>query len=122
MRRLKKEDLKKINLLEIVPLRIAEWEEHEDYILVIRPRPKGKGLGRLVNRLLYEMSSKRIKLDEVGSVAWLQMDGKKKVGEIADVLRDRFGEAIEPAEERLGQLVWVMRREWLLEYQGIDDE
>jgi len=122
MRRLKKEDLKKINLLEITPRRIAEWEEHEDHIVVIRPVPKGKGLKRLVNRLLYEMSSKRIKLDEIGSVAWLHMDGEKKVGEIAEVLRDRFGEAIEPAEERLGQLVWVMRREWLIEYSGIDDD
>jgi hypothetical protein len=122
MRRLKKEDLKKINLLEVAPRRMAEWEEHEDYILVVRPIPKGKGFGRLVNRLLYEMSSKRIKLDEVGSVAWLHMDGQKTVGDIADVLRDRFGEAIEPAEERLGQLVWVMRREWLVEYSGIDDD
>jgi hypothetical protein len=122
MRRLKKEDLKKINLLEIAPRRMAEWEEHEDHIVVIRPVPTSKGLMRFVNRLLYEMSSKRIKLDEVGSVAWLHMDGEKKVGDIADVLRDRFGEAIEPAEERLGQLVWVMRREWLIEYSGIDDD
>jgi hypothetical protein len=122
MRRLKKEDLKKINLLEIAPRRMAEWEEHEDHIVVIRPVPTSKGLMRFVNRLLYEMSSKRIQLDEVGSVAWLHMDGEKKVGDIADVLRDRFGEAIEPAEERLGQLVWVMRREWLIEYSGIDDD
>jgi hypothetical protein len=122
MRRLKKEDLKNINLLDIAPRRVAEWEEFEDYIVVVRPMPRSKGFRRAVNRLLYEMSSKRIKLDEVGSVAWLHMDGVKTVGEIANVLRDRFGEAIEPAEERLGQLVWVMRREWLIEYSGIDDE
>ena len=122
MRRLKKKDLEKINLLAIAPRRIAEWEEHEDCVVVIRSTPKGKGLGRLINRLLFEMSSKRIKLDQVGSVAWLHMDGKKTVGAIADVLRDRFGETIEPAEERLGQLVWVMRREWLVEYSGIDDD
>jgi len=122
MRRLKKKDLEKVNLLEIAPRRVAEWEEHEDHIVVIRTIPRGKGFGRLVNRLLYEMSSRRIKLDAVGSVAWLHMDGQKTVGEIADVLRDRFGEAIEPVHERLGQLVWVMRREWLIEYSGIDDE
>ncbi|MGD8726043.1 MAG: PqqD family protein [Gemmatimonadales bacterium] len=122
MRRLTKEDLRKLNVLDIAPRRLAEWEEHEDHIVVIRPIPEGGGLKRWVNRLLYEMSSKRLKLDEVGSVAWLHMDGVKTVGEIADVLRDRFGDAVEPAEERLGQLVWVMRREWLVEYSGIDDQ
>ena len=118
MGRREKEQLKEINLLGIVPRRIAEWEEHDDHIVVVRPVPKGRGLKRWINRLLYEMSSKRIKLDEVGSVAWLHLDGSKTVSEVADVLRDRFGEAVEPVEERLGKLVW----EWLLEYPGIDDE
>ena len=68
------------------------------------------------------MSASRIRLDEVGSVAWRALDGRKTVDGVAEVLRGEFGEGVDPAEERLGQLIWVMRKEGLLRYPGWDEE
>jgi hypothetical protein len=43
----------------------------------------------------------KTKFDEFGSQVWLEIDGKKKVQDISISLRQKFGERIEPVEERL---------------------
>jgi len=50
------------------------------------------------------------------------MDGKRTAGEVAVLLREAFGESVEPVEERLGHLIRVMRKEGLLAYPGWDGE
>jgi hypothetical protein len=68
------------------------------------------------------MSASRIRLDEVGSVAWRALDGDRTVAEVAAMLREEFGDRVHPVEERLGHLIWMMRREGLLGYPGWDEE
>lgn len=71
--------------------------------------------------MLYGLSPRRIRLDEVGSFAWLHLDGEQTVQEIADRMTEAFGDRVHPVEERLGQLVWALRREGLVGYPGWDD-
>jgi hypothetical protein len=49
------------------------------------------------------------------------MDGHRTVSEVADLLRRSFGERVDPADERLGHLIWLLRREGLLGYHGWDE-
>jgi hypothetical protein len=42
-----------------------------------------------------------MKLDEFGSETWLQLNGKQNVSAIGEKLVLKFGEKIEPVEERL---------------------
>lgn len=91
-------------------------------MVVVRPEPTSRGLRGWVDRLLHSMSASRIRLDELGSFAWLRLDGERTVAEVAELLRQEFGEQVEPAEERLGHLVRVMRREGFLAYPGWDRE
>jgi hypothetical protein len=44
------------------------------------------------------------------------------VGKIAQLAREHFGEVVEPAEERVGRLVLMFRREDLVAYPGLDEE
>jgi hypothetical protein len=67
------------------------------------------------------MSARKIRLDQVGSFAWRHLDGKRTVEEVAALLREEFGEGVAPAEQRLGHLIWIMRREGLLAYPGWDE-
>jgi hypothetical protein len=67
------------------------------------------------------MSASRIKLDEVGSYVWLRLDGERTVAELAGELDAEFGEEVRPAEERLGYLVRLLRKEALVAYPGWDD-
>ena len=121
-RREREEALKQVNLLGLAPMRTADWEEVGGRVVVFRPPPRARGVRGLLDRFFHRMSARRIRLDEVGSLAWRSMDGKRTAGEVAVLLREAFGESVEPVEERLGHLIRVMRKEGLLAYPGWDGE
>lgn len=100
---------------------MAESEDEEGHVVLLRPPPKAQGLRGLMERFFHRMSAQRIRLDEVGSFAWRSLDGTRTVAEVAESMREEFGERVEPAEERLGHLVLIMRREGLLGYPGYDE-
>jgi hypothetical protein len=108
------------NLLEMTPLRVAEWQEVEDRVVVERPRPRARGLRGLGERVSYLLSMRKIRLDERGSFLWHLVDGEHSVAEVAEAMRSEFGEQVEPAEERVGHLIRLLRREHLLAYPGWD--
>jgi hypothetical protein len=114
--------LEAVNLLEVTPVRIADWEERAERVVVIRPRTFRRGVVGLIDRLLFLLSARLIRLDSIGSFAWTNLDGEQTVGQVAELLRERFGEEVNPAEERLGHLVRVFRREGLVAYKDWDDE
>lgn len=110
-----------VNLLDLTPQRLAEWTEREDgKVVVERPRPPGLGPRQWSGWLRYFMASRFIRLDRAGSLAWLFMDGQRTVSEVARALRDELGDEVEPAEERVGSLVKLLRREDLLAYPEHD--
>jgi hypothetical protein len=117
----KAKQLEAVNLLEIRPLRVAQWEREGDRVTVIRPRPTGRLPRVLIEGLLHLLAARKLRLDEIGSASWLLLDGKHSVAEVANILRQRFGERVEPTEERLGHLVRVFRREGLVAYPGWDE-
>ncbi len=110
-----------MNLLEIKPVRLADWDEVGGRVVVIRPAPGGRGVKRLLNLFFFALAARRIRLDDVGSFAWRQLDGESTVAQVARRLREEFGERVEPAEERFGHQVRVFRREGLVAYPGWDD-
>jgi len=120
MRRSRKaKALAEINLLALMPVRLAPWDEVEGKVVIERPKPKGAG--RVGEKLRYWLAVRRIRLDERGSVAWRLLDGTKSVADVADALRVEFGEEVEPAEDRAGQLIRMLHKEDLLAYPGWDE-
>ena len=120
MRRSKEDPLGGINLLELAPFRVARWRQVEDRVVVERPKPRARFPRILLEWLLHLMAVKSLRLDEVGSFAWQLLDGEHTVGQVAVAVRERFGEAVEPAEERVGHLVRLLRQEGLLAYPEWD--
>jgi hypothetical protein len=121
-RKAREKELEGVNLLGLAPLRSAEWEEEEGRIVLLRPEPTARGIKGLFERFFHKMSAHRIRLDQVGSFAWLHLDGERTVGQVAGLLREEFGESVDPAEHRLAQLIWMLRKEKLMGYPGWDDE
>ncbi len=104
------------NLLEWTPVRVAEWRDVDGGIVLERPPAKRSGI-RGIGRLTSLMAPQRVRLDDVGSFSWKRFDGETTVGEVCGALRERFGESVEPAEERLGRFVHSLRREGFLFYR-----
>ena len=118
----REKELEGVNLLGLAPRRIAHWEESEGRIVLTRPEPLTSGFRGLMDRFFHKMSANRIKLDDVGGFAWRGFDGVRTVGQVVEMMRQEFGDKVEPAEERLGHFVWIMRKEGFLSYPGWDDE
>ncbi len=121
-KRRRTDELESVNILELTPCRLADWRSAGERIVVIRPKPVGAGLRAQIDKVLYMMSARRIRLDAHGSFSWLCLDGEHTVGQVAVQLREKFGAEVDPAEERLGHLVRVLRREGLVGFRGWDDE
>lgn len=86
-------------------------------MVIQRPTPSGRGWKAVTERLRYLVGPPRIRLDEVGSQVWRLLDGSRTVGEVAGLLRRELGERVEPAEERVGRLVEVLRDEGLIGFR-----
>ena len=110
-----------INLLDLVPRRTAEHEiDGERIVTVLMPRFKN----RLLKRLLvprYRSPHIKIKLDEIGSETWLLCDGRRTVGEIAALMRERFGERIEPCHDRLALFFKQLERAEFIRYVNLEE-
>ena len=89
---------------ELRPLRGGEWEENEGRITLLVPRYGRSSFSVWLERQLRTQPSK-VHLDDVGTFVWRKCDGETRVAEIAEGLRDEFGERIEPAEDRLVQFL-----------------
>jgi hypothetical protein len=99
------------NLLDFAPKQAAEWEENDERIVLVRPRPRGAR-----EWLPYLLAPKRVRLDPLGSFCWRHIDGNRTAGEIAALFRREFGEESEPAEERVGRFLQSLRREALVRF------
>ena len=112
-------DLEGRNLLDLTPVRLSDWSEQGELVVVDRPTPP-KVWRAPWQWLSLIVAAKKLRLDRVGSHAWRAMDGRTTVGELALDLERTFGEEVDPAAERLGMLVRTMRQEGLVAYLEVD--
>jgi hypothetical protein len=105
-----------VNLWELIPVRKFEFEKSEnELVTILIPKFTNKFLVQyLMPRLKYPFI--KIKLDEIGSAVWNEIDGKKKVGEIADILEKKFGEKIQPIEERLSKFFTQLKLHQFIDF------
>lgn len=97
----KKKRGKEYNYMELTPVCNYGHNVKDDGLIdVLVPRFTDKIFGKYLQpHLKYKYI--RANMDEFGSATWSLMDGKRKVYEIANELTDKFGESIQPVEERL---------------------
>lgn len=102
--------LRNINYLELTPLAKHSYEIRSDGQLdVLVPRFKTE----LAKKFLMPRGKSpyiRANLDEFGSEVWLLLDGNKKVKQIAEALLAKFGERIEPVNQRLTMFLTQLYR------------
>lgn len=106
------------NLLHMTPVREVEWEEDATGVVtLVRSRPRVSGPRSMGRWVSFMLAPPRIRLDEVGSFAWLRMSGSINVGDLAQLVREEFGDRVEPVNQRLGHLVRLLKREHFVRYE-----
>ncbi|MPM87148.1 hypothetical protein SDC9_134242 [bioreactor metagenome] len=98
---------KQVNILELTPVQLLNYEYRQDgQIDVLVPRFKYAFFQKMIPKTRSPYI--RANLDEIGTVTWELIDGKRKVYEIADILKERFQDKINPAYERLSLFIQKM--------------
>ena len=109
-------------------------DNYLDYIPVIDPRntwseSEGTVTIHMVHRGFYAWIAQRffhrprvshIDLDTMGSFIFPLIDGKRTVGDIAELVKAEFGKDAEPLYERLAKYMQILRNNGFIYYAGKD--
>ncbi|MCU7494560.1 MAG: PqqD family protein [Ignavibacteria bacterium] len=118
----RKKILKEANYLELTPYRVYKEEiDEKGMVTVLVP----KFTNRLAVKFLMprlKSTHFKIKLDEIGSETWKQIDGSKNVHQIAETLTEIFGEKIQPVYDRLTRFLTRMYMEGYISFNEIKKE
>ena len=113
----KKAKEEQINLLELVPVKNIDWKKSEQGLTVLlKPKIKHPFLAKHI-LLRLKNPHYKIRLDEVGSFIWEQCDGIQTVKKIADLMRERFGDKVEPVYDRLALFLQSLERNRFILYR-----
>jgi len=114
-----KKESREINLLELVPVHNLRWEKNEEgLITLLKPKYRHSLLRK---HLLPRMKKPyyRVRLDAIGSYIWESCDGKRKVRQVGEMLRDRFGEEVQPLYERLSSFLHSLEKNDFIYFEGL---
>ena len=103
-----------LNLLELKPIRNVEWERNGDEsVVLLVPKFKNR---LLVKWLIPQISKLRfqVKLDQYGSFIWNRCDGTTTVGEIAELMAEKFGQPVDSLHSRIGLFLQRLIRDKFL--------
>lgn len=91
--------LKTANFLDLTPFKVQkDTVREEGKIVLLVPKFKNPVLTSL---LVPGRKSPhfRIKLDEMGTAVWEEIDGEKPAGDICERLKEKLGEKLQPYDE-----------------------
>ena len=107
----------KKNFMDFVPCcnPLYTWDADKKGIVTVHVVNKGF-YNWLAQKLFKKPRISHIKLDEYGSFVWQQMDGKKTIYEISELVKVQFGKDAEPVVERLVQYFRILYQNKFIGY------
>ncbi len=110
----------KENFLDFVPIAKVGFETNENtgFINLLIPRFKSEFAQKY---LIPKKKSKFIKanLDEYGSFIYQSIDGKRDVLEISNLMKEKYGDQVEPVFDRVSKFLGNLFRYKFIEFQKI---
>ncbi|MBW2277637.1 MAG: PqqD family protein [Deltaproteobacteria bacterium] len=107
-----------MNYLDYVPRRSIDHEEGDDGKLVLlRPKFMSGPLAKLLQPRITDKHLK-VKLDDLGTATWRAIDGKRNVGQIADLLFEEFGDQIEPRYDRMSRFIDSLAKSKMVTFES----
>ncbi len=98
------------NFLDYVPVRKVEWERDEQGKVYLKKEKTRNKLMKKIIDLFNRSHFINLHLDQLGTSAWLLIDGKRKVREISEMMKSEFSEDLQQLEERLGFFFVLLKK------------
>lgn len=108
------------NYLDYIPVRNPQntWEE-KDGVVTVHMVNRGF-YNKVAQKFFHTPRISHIDLDSYGGFLWQRIDGKSTVGQLAEGLKDHFGEDAEPLYDRLVKYMQILRNNKLILFAGRD--
>jgi hypothetical protein len=111
--------LRNANYLELRPIRkIKEEVDSQNLVTVLIPKFTNQFVKKYLQPIIKSPFIK-LKLDELGSASWLAIDGIKNVDQICKELVEKFGDKIQPVEERLTKFLTQLYEHRLITFEEL---
>lgn len=106
------------NYLKKIPVRShkTDWKTDESGRVTLRIQNKGWA-NKLAQMLLGKPKISYIHLDEIGSFLWPKLNGELNVIELANLVKEQFGQKAEPLYERLAQYIRILESYNFIEFK-----
>lgn len=116
----RKKILKSANTLELTPFKLYTEEEHsDDLVTIIIPKFKNKFAVKYISPRL-KSNRFKIKLDKFGSAVWVNMDGDRKVETIISRLKEKFGNELPEAEDRIIKFIYQLYSQGFISFKELN--
>lgn len=111
------------NYLDYVPRhnKLFPYQKKENGRIEVKVVNTGL-MRRITQLLLRKPKYSYIELDDFGSFIWEQIDGKRTVYTIGELVKERFGEEAEPLYERLSTFIKILHNNRYIVYQNKIDQ
>ena len=109
------------NYLDFIPMMNPrnDWSQDEDGIVTIHMVHRGF-YATIAQKFFHTPRVSHIKLDGYGSFLWKEMDGQRTVGQLAQRMKEQFGDGAEPLYDRLVHSMQILHNNQFILFQGKD--
>lgn len=109
------------NYLDFVPVVNPknDWSQDDQGIVTIHMVHRGF-YASIAQKFFHTPRVSHIKLDEYGSFLWKEIDGKRTVGQLAQRMKEQFGDGAEPLYDRLVHYMQILRNNQFVLFAGKD--
>ena len=107
------------NYLDFIPIINPQndWSEDEEGIVTIHMVHRGF-YAAIAQKFFHTPRVSHIKLDEYGSFLWKELDGRRTVGQLAQRMKEQFGDKAEPLYDRLVHYMQILHNNKFILFQG----
>lgn len=97
------------NYLDLIPVRAEglAWTWDDENIVVLEVENTGV-FNRIAQKCFKRPKVTKVHMEQFGSFLWPLIDGGRTVKELADLLKERFGEEAEPLYPRVAKYMQIM--------------
>lgn len=97
------------NYLDLIPVRAEglAWIRDDEDIVVLEVENTGI-FNRIAQKLFKRPKVTKVHMEQFGSFLWPLINGERTVKELADLLKERFGEEAEPLYPRVAKYMQIM--------------
>lgn len=106
----------KENFLEHIPVRNIEWDKDEKQrVYLIKEKSKKKFMKKII-WFFNKNQAFKIHLDELGTSAWLLIDGKRNVYEIIQEMKKNHEGNLDQAEQRVSNFFILLKKNKFVDF------